>query len=167
MNSKLVEKVEDFIFDLTVKKVAKAFENVRLSYGTLVDLPELTQDDLAVLSQFGKWAIEYAQENYNSILGEAVSYYLYEVLRIDEVPNEYYEWHLIKTKNGSTQVLIDLDVESIMDDYKVLNEYPLVVKERGQNGRKRYFIEKETPGSFYTSLSYWVEVTEEEALKKA
>lgn len=161
MDKQLFEKVEDFIFDIAYEKVSKAFENVTVRYGTIVKLPEFTQDDWTAIHQFGEWALELAQESYYQIYENAVYTYLNRELKSKVAPG-FYRVRVLVDEEGETKAVIDLNFDELVKTCRILSYHPILTVKEGKH--TMYFVSKPLKKNPVNKHDYyWVELTAEEA----
>lgn len=157
----MIEKVEDFIFDIAYEKVSKAFENVTVRYGTIVKLPGFTQDDWIAILQFGEWALELAQESYYKIYENAVYIYLKRELK-SKVPPGFYRVRVLVDEDNEIKAVIDLNFDELVKTCRVLSYRPILTVKEGKH--TMYFVSKPLKKNPVNKHDYyWVELTAEEA----
>lgn len=169
MNERLLEKVEDLIYDLLYLKVAKTFENVSLSYGTVVKLPAITKEEWSAITKAADLQISFGEkEDYfpiEAIYKNAIYDYLINELNIHEVPGEFYSYHTIRDLDGGMTVIIDMDYFRFLADHKPTTF--LIMQNENNSDHKRYFVQimvkhPDRPDREDEGYLVWKELTLEE-----
>lgn len=157
-----MEEVKEIMSKIILEKIQKSLDGLELDYGTIIEIPYYTSEDLSKIENLGSEALSYFVNNYHSNVEEIFYKHFYdEVFPEYEKKHKFFLYEVIYPHRNSIKFVLDLDEEILKQNSIFVNDgYPMIAKLK--NGEYKYYIMNDDDIKSESGL-HWIEVNEETA----